>query len=195
MTTQNITKQQELLVIRTLKVACVFWHIKQIVKHIGWYRYSFLPGYVIQARDHYEVLQVGRSASREQVKKAFRDLALQLHPDKNTATGSEDAFKVATAAYNCLSDPAKRSVYDRWALGQAPTFASQSSRSSSRTTTAVPTAPKGTKSSFNPRNYCKDVMLRCCCIVDGPDGKKKFSWPLCLVDSAPLVILGMLILI
>eukprot|EP00873_Tetraselmis_striata_P018113 jgi/Tetstr1/438377/TSEL_026943.t1 len=99
MTTQNITKQQELLVIRTLK-----------------------------ARDHYEVLQVGRSASREQVKKAFRDLALQLHPDKNTATGSEDAFKVATAAYNCLSDPAKRSVYDRWALGQAPTFASQSSR-------------------------------------------------------------------
>ena len=62
-------------------------------------------------RDLYDILGVGRDVSAEELKKAFRKLALQHHPDRK---GSEEAFKEVSAAYAVLSDPEKRSRYDRF---------------------------------------------------------------------------------
>lgn len=70
-------------------------------------------------RDYYEVLSVSKDASAEDIKKAFRKLALQYHPDKNPDNKevAEEKFKEAAEAYEVLSDPDKRSLYDR--LGHA----------------------------------------------------------------------------
>ena len=65
-------------------------------------------------QDYYEVLRVPRSASNEEIKKAFRKLALQYHPDRNRDPGAEGKFKEINEAYQVLSDPEKRSSYDRY---------------------------------------------------------------------------------
>jgi len=65
-------------------------------------------------RDYYDVLGVERSASDEEVKKAFRKLAFQFHPDKNHDSGAADKFKEINEAYQVLGDPEKRSAYDRF---------------------------------------------------------------------------------
>src|SRR3989304_3655115 len=69
-----------------------------------------------QKRDYYEVLSVSRSASPEEIKKAYRKIAMQWHPDKNpdNKKESEEKFKEAAEAYSILSDPQKRSQYDRF---------------------------------------------------------------------------------
>lgn len=64
--------------------------------------------------DYYEVLGVSRSASDADVKKAYRKLALKLHPDKCKAAGAEEAFKSVSKAFACLSDADKRAAYDRY---------------------------------------------------------------------------------
>lgn len=65
-------------------------------------------------RDYYEVLGVGREATEEEIRKAFRKLAFQFHPDHNKADGAEDKFKEVNEAYEILCDPQKRASYDRW---------------------------------------------------------------------------------
>src|ERR1700742_1076571 len=66
-------------------------------------------------RDPYEVLGVERDASTQQIKKAFRALARELHPDVNTEDpDAEEKFKEAAEAYEILSDPERRATYDRY---------------------------------------------------------------------------------
>ncbi len=66
-------------------------------------------------RDYYEVLGVGRDASDQDIKGAYRKLALKHHPDRNPGDpDSEEKFKEASEAYSVLSDPQKRSAYDRF---------------------------------------------------------------------------------
>jgi molecular chaperone DnaJ len=65
-------------------------------------------------RDYYEVLGVSRAASDDEIKKAYRKLALQFHPDRNNSPEATERFKEATEAYQVLSDAEKRSLYDRY---------------------------------------------------------------------------------
>ncbi|OAY82226.1 DnaJ subfamily B member 13 [Ananas comosus] len=80
--------------------------------------------------DYYKVLQVDRSATEEELKRAYRRLAMKWHPDKNP-TNKHDAeanFKQISDAYDVLSDPQKRAIYDQFGeeglKGQAPPSAS-----------------------------------------------------------------------
>ena len=62
-----------------------------------------------QKRDYYQVLNVDRDADEDEIKKAYRKLAIQFHPDKNPNNKeAEDKFKEATEAYEVLRDPEKR---------------------------------------------------------------------------------------
>jgi len=66
-------------------------------------------------RDYYQVLGVARDAAPEQIKKAYRQLALKHHPDRNPGSKeAEEKFKEAAEAYSVLADAEKRSVYDRF---------------------------------------------------------------------------------
>lgn len=65
-------------------------------------------------KDYYEVLGVNKDASEEEIKRAFRKLAKQYHPDINKEPGAEEKFKEIGEAYAVLSDPQKRSQYDQF---------------------------------------------------------------------------------
>jgi molecular chaperone DnaJ len=65
-------------------------------------------------RDYYEVLGISRNASDDEIKRAFRRLAKQYHPDANKEEGSESRFIEINEAYEVLNDPQKRAAYDRY---------------------------------------------------------------------------------
>ena len=65
--------------------------------------------------DYYEILDINRNAPADEIKKSYRKLALQYHPDRNPDNPeSEEKFKEASEAYEVLSDPEKRGLYDRY---------------------------------------------------------------------------------
>src|SRR5947209_10859958 len=66
-------------------------------------------------RDYYEVLGVAKDANEEEIKRSFRKLAMQYHPDRNVGDkDAEEKFKEAAEAYEVLSDRDKRQRYDRF---------------------------------------------------------------------------------
>ncbi|HEX6192606.1 MAG TPA: DnaJ domain-containing protein, partial [Chitinophagaceae bacterium] len=66
-------------------------------------------------RDYYEILGVGKTASTDEIKKAYRKVAMQHHPDRNPGDKSaEEKFKEAAEAYEVLSDADKKAQYDRY---------------------------------------------------------------------------------
>ena len=78
-------------------------------------------------RDYYDILSVGRDASADEIKKAYRKLALKYHPDRNQGNKAmEEKFKEASEAYEVLRDSEKREKYDRFGHnafnGQGPVF-------------------------------------------------------------------------
>src|ERR1700750_275538 len=68
----------------------------------------------VGTRDYYDALGVPRDASTEDIRRAYRRLARQYHPDVNKEPGAEDRFKEVSAAYEGLRDPEKREQYDRY---------------------------------------------------------------------------------
>ena len=65
-------------------------------------------------RDYYETLGVQKNAGKDDIKNAYRKLALQYHPDRNKTPGSEEKFKEISEAYAVLSDEEKRKRFDTY---------------------------------------------------------------------------------
>ena len=77
-------------------------------------------------RDYYEVLGVDRSAELDEIKKAYRKLAIRYHPDRNAGDSqAEDHFKEATEAYDVLANPQKRQAYDQFGFAGVDGMAGQ----------------------------------------------------------------------
>jgi len=69
----------------------------------------------VAKRDYYDILGVNKSSSKEDIKKAYRKLALKYHPDKNKGNkASEEKFKEASEAYHVLSDEKRKANYDQF---------------------------------------------------------------------------------
>jgi len=69
----------------------------------------------VTREDFYEVLQVSRDASDQELKASYRKMAMQYHPDRNPNNPTaEEKFKACSEAYQVLSDPEKRAAYDRY---------------------------------------------------------------------------------
>jgi DnaJ-class molecular chaperone len=63
-------------------------------------------------RDYYDIFGLTKSASEEDLKKAYKKFAIKLHPDKNHAPQATEAFKKVSKAYSCLTNPEKKRIYD-----------------------------------------------------------------------------------
>ena len=72
------------------------------------------------SRDYYEILGINKSASAEEIKRAYRKLAREYHPDVNKDPGAADKFKEINEAYQVLSEPNKRSQYDYYGTAGGP---------------------------------------------------------------------------
>ncbi|KQK20090.1 uncharacterized protein LOC100842613 [Brachypodium distachyon] len=90
-------------------------------------------------KDWYSILSVDTSADDETVRKQYRKLVLQLHPDKNKSVGAEGAFQMVNEAWNVLSDKTKRALYDQ----KRKLVVLQQKTSQSNKTSATPSAANG----------------------------------------------------
>lgn len=71
----------------------------------------------MENKDYYKILGVSRNASEEEIKKSYRKIAMQYHPDRNPGNKeAEEKFKIASEAYEVLRDPEKREIYDRYGI-------------------------------------------------------------------------------
>lgn len=75
-----------------------------------------------RCKDYYEVLTVTKESTDSEIKKAYKKLALQLHPDKNHAPGAVEAFKAVGNAVAVLTDPEKRKAYDMYGADGQKSF-------------------------------------------------------------------------
>lgn len=69
---------------------------------------------ILSKKDYYDVLGLQKTATTDEIKKAYRKKSLKVHPDKNKAASAEPAFKRLSQAYACLSDDDKRRKYDTY---------------------------------------------------------------------------------
>lgn len=65
-------------------------------------------------KDYYKILGLQKGATEDELKKAYRKMALKYHPDKNKSPGAEEKFKEIAEAYEVLNDPKKREIYDKY---------------------------------------------------------------------------------
>lgn len=65
-------------------------------------------------KDYYKILGITKTATDDEIKKAYRKQALRYHPDKNKTIGAEEKFKEIAEAYEVLSDKKKRDIYDKY---------------------------------------------------------------------------------
>jgi DnaJ-class molecular chaperone len=98
-------------------------------------------------KDFYSLLQIKKNASDEEIKKAYRRLALQYHPDQNQSDEAEEKFKAINEAYSVLSDPAVKKYYDRY--GSVPHSSSRSTEPFDRQ--PWPGMGFGSNQGFGPR--------------------------------------------
>ncbi|KAI9456953.1 hypothetical protein HD554DRAFT_2026361 [Boletus coccyginus] len=80
-----------------------------------------------KATDYYEILGVKKGCEEADIKKAYRKLALALHPDKNGAPGADEAFKMVSKAFQVVSDPQKRAAFDQHGSDPESRFSGMSS--------------------------------------------------------------------
>jgi len=67
---------------------------------------------ILGKKDYYDILGLQKSATEDELKKAYKKLALKFHPDKNKAPQATEAFKKVSQAFACLNNPEKRKLYD-----------------------------------------------------------------------------------
>ena len=129
--------------------------------------------------DPYEILGVERSASMDDIRRAFRRLAMEHHPDRNPHPSAEERFKEIAAAYETLSDPVKRGAHDRVGGSAARTSTSSTSnaQSASHAASADPIVVSGRGDGVKTINLHEGVWS---CEVSvarnsGPSGPDKFG--------------------
>lgn len=78
-----------------------------------------------KTKDYYQILGLEKECSAEEIRKAYRKVSLKVHPDKNKAPGSDEAFKAVSKAFACLSEPELRQRYDQYGPEEAHEVAQQ----------------------------------------------------------------------
>lgn len=105
-------------------------------------------------KDFYSLLEIKKNASDEEIKKAYRRLALQYHPDQNQSDEAEEKFKAINEAYSVLSNPAVKKYYDRY--GSVP-------RSRSRSTEPFDSQPWSGMGFESSQGFGRHMGRRCGC--------------------------------
>lgn len=116
--------------------------------------------------DYYKILGVEKDASPDDLKKAYRKLALKYHPDKCKEEGGEEIFKKVNEAYAVLSDPTRRKSYDLWGSADGPSFGHAGCAAGSHPmgggfsfrTTGSGGGPSFVGADFNPQDFFSEMF-------------------------------------